>query len=128
MNTFSILCFHPEEDMDVLKEFLESTTIHGLTYISSAKVNRNLAQLCNWILTLIRYQFRCFSCSLFCIKAPYDDIYLKTQILDKAWQDPVGSDCLSGILVLWHTDLRIICGFQKLANSCFCQYKAHKRS
>ena len=28
--------------MDVLKEFLESTTIHGLAYISSAKVGVKL--------------------------------------------------------------------------------------
>ena len=26
--------------MDVLKEFLESSTIHGLTYVSTAKVTR----------------------------------------------------------------------------------------
>ena len=40
MNTISVEVF-VEKMMEVLKEFLESSTIHGLSYISTAKV-RNL--------------------------------------------------------------------------------------
>ena len=34
-----------EEKMDILKEFLESSTIHGLAYISSAKVSKRFQNL-----------------------------------------------------------------------------------
>ena len=31
--------------MDILREFLESSTIHGLTYISSAKVSQQYSKI-----------------------------------------------------------------------------------
>ena len=37
-----------KEEMDLLREFLESSTIHGLTYISSAKVREVYLKRLYW--------------------------------------------------------------------------------
>ena len=66
--------------MDLLGEFLESSTIHGLAYISTAKVycNLYLTKNCNFLFS------------------------------DKDWKESVGSCSTHVFLVVFGLDLRII--------------------
>ena len=53
--------------------------------------------------------------------------YLWHTFFNKSWQDTVGSGCFSGFSIVWHLNLLVIRGLQKLVNPCLCPNKAHKR-
>ena len=87
--------------MDILREFLESSTIHGLTYISTARV-------------------RLVWCSLFLLQ------YMLF-LADKDCKDFLGWSCMSWVHRSWDPDWQVLLFLAGKSNNHVYHYPSHRR-
>ena len=103
--------------MEILREFLESSTIHGLSYISSSKV-KPIKELFNTVLIMSNTVLIICMITITCWWSPSD----------QDCKDPLVWHCLSRFHRCWNPNWQVLQGVAGLPHCHLRHHPSHRRS